>query len=329
MSRRPQSWGLTASIRRGDYLGIVWFIENHPWIADKQEIDKLQQQASDHMEAGESDLAETCVHHALALRRWHNRRLQEARKYFESLAEGGETTREFNRDVAKALAALHQEHGQTATGITQSQTPVSRENDGGLYYIDSQGNCVRPASNRHNPDPSRTLSDPATDDRRRYTDSQGRSVRPASNRHNPNPSRILSDPGTDDRRCYTDSQGRSVRPASNRHNTDPSRTLSDPATDDRNIREHGRTPVRYDPEPSIRHRQESPNSTSRCRPQGEPEPPLKSYFLPTEDINYDVIQRDITRHLGATANVKLIEHYVSFRKRGRKRGQKRAHAFIG
>jgi hypothetical protein len=290
MSRRPQSWGLT-SIRRGDYPGIVWFIEKHPWIADKQEIDKLLTQASVHMRAGESDLAETCVHHALALRKWHNRRLQEARKYFESLAEGGETTREFNHDVAKALAALHQKYGQTATGITQSQTPVSRENDGGLSYTDSQGNCVRPASNRHNPDPSRTLSDPATDDRR----------------------------------CYTDSQGRSVRPASSRHNTDPSRTLSDPATDDRNIREHGRTLVRYDPEPSIRHRQESPNSTSRCRPQGEPELSLKSYFLPTEGINYDVIQRDITRHLGVTAGVKLGEHDVSFRKRG----QKRAHAFIG
>jgi Cdc37 Hsp90 binding domain len=167
MSRHPQSRGLTTSIRRGDYPGIVWFIEQHPWIADKQEIDKLLKQASVHMTDGESDLAETCVHHAVALRKWHNRRLQEARKYFESLAEGGETTREFNRDVAKTLAALHQKYGQTATGITQSQTPVSRENDGGLYYTDSQGNCVQPASNRHNPDPSRTLGDPGTDDRLR------------------------------------------------------------------------------------------------------------------------------------------------------------------
>lgn len=273
MSRRPQYSGLPkdtfggrvdsrgfpspglssdiTSIRRGDYPGIVRFIDQHPWITDKQEIDKLLTRASDHETAGESDLAETCVHHALALRKWRHRRLQEARKYFESLAEGGETYREFKIEVTKQLALLPQKsaYGPTATEITRSRTPVFRENDDRL------------------------------------------------------------------RPCYTESQGNSFWPASNRQNPDPSRTLSDL---DRNIREHGRTLVRYDTEPSIRHRQESPNSTSRYRPQGEPELPLKSYFLPTEGINYDVIQRDLTQHLGATASVKLGVHDVSFRKRGQR-----------
>jgi hypothetical protein len=270
MSRRPAPSGLTkdtsegrasswsspssglgsdiTSVRRGDYPGLVLFINQNPWIADKQEINRLLTQASVHETAGESSLAATCVHHALALRKWRSLGPQEAGKYFESLADGGETTTEFKRDVTKVLTTLTQKraHTPTATGVTQSQTPVFR--------------------------------------------------------------------GTDERQCYMDEHGKVLRPASNRRNPEPSRTLSDPATDDRNIREHGRTLVRDNPVPSSRRIQESPDSISRRRPQGEPEGPLKSYFLPKEGINDDVIQHDITRHLGATASARPHIHRVSFRK---------------
>jgi hypothetical protein len=270
MSRRPAPSGLTkdtsegqapsrgsppsslgsdiTSVHRSDYPGLVRFISQHPWIADTQEINRLLAQASVHESAGESSLAATCVHHALVLRKWRSLGPQEAGKYFESLADGGETTTEFMHDFTKVLTTLTQKwaHTPTATGATLSQTPASRRTDERRYYIDERGNTLRPASNRRNPEPSRTLSDPATDDR--------------------------------------------------------------------NIREHGRTLVRHNPAPSSRHIQESPESISRRRPQEEPELPLKSYFLPKEGINDDVIQRDITRHLGATASARPRIHKVSFRK---------------
>jgi hypothetical protein len=282
MSRRPPPSGLTkdtsdrrtdsrgsplsglgsdiTSVRLGDYPGIVRFIKQQPRIADTQEINRLLTRASVHKTAGESSLARTCVHHALALRKWRDLGPHEAGIYFESLAEDGEKTRAFMRDVTKVSAALPQDraYAPTATEITQSQTPVFRENDGRPYYIDNQGNTCRPESNRQNPD--------------RY------------------------------------------------------RILSDPATDDRNIREHGRTLVRYDPELSNRIPQEIPDRISRHRPQGEPELPLESYFLPGEGIKDSVIQRDITRHLGATSSV---EPYVNKDVSLRKRGQKRAHTFVG
>jgi hypothetical protein len=275
------------SVRRGDYPGLVRFINQHPWIADTQEINRLLTQASVHETAGESSLAVTCVHHALALRKWRNLGPQEAAKYFESLADGGESTTEFMRNVTKVLTALPQKraHAPTATGVTQSQTRVFRENDERPYYIDKQGNLLQPASNRRNPKPSRTLSDPATDDRN--IREHGRTL-----------AWHQLDPSSRQRQ----------------ENPEPSRTLSDPAIDDRNIREHGRTLVRHNPVLSSRHIQESPDSTSGRMPQGEPELPLKSYFLPKEGINDDVIQRDITRHLGATASARPHVYNVSFRK---------------
>lgn len=286
------------SVRCDDYLGLVRFISKYPRIADTQEINRLLTQASVHETAGESSQAVTCVHHALALRKWRDLGPQKAGKYFESLAEGGETTTEFKRDVAKVLKALPQKrvHAPTATGITQSQTRVFRENDERRHYIGKQGNLLQPASNRRNPEPSRTLSDPATDDRniREHGKTLVWHQLDSSSRHR-------------------------------QENPELSRTLSDPAADDRNIREHGRTLVRHNPAPSSRHIQESPDSISRRKPQGEPELPLKSYFLPGEGISDDVIQRDITRHLGATASARPLVLKVSFRKRG----QKRAHTFAG
>jgi hypothetical protein len=199
-------------------------------------------QASVHEAAGQSSLAATCVHHAIALKKWRNLGPQEAEKYFESLAEGGKTTSEFMSDVTKVLAALQQNRHRAsmATGITQSQTRPFRENDERLDYIDKQWGLLQPPSNRQNPEPSRTLGEPAADDP--------------------------------------------------------------------NIRTHGTTLTRHDPVLPSRYNE------SRRRSQGEPEPPLKSYFLPKEGINDDVIERDIKRRLGATASVRPHAFNVSFRK---------------
>jgi hypothetical protein len=265
MSRRPAPLGLTkdtsegraysqgstplslssdiTSVRYGDYPGLVRFINKYPRTADTQEINRLLTQASVHETAGESSLAATCVHHAIALKKWRNLGPQEAGKYFESLAEGGKTTTEFMSDITKVLTALqpNRYRASMTTGITQSQTRAFRENDERLYYIDKQGDLLQPASNRQNPEPSRTLSDPATDDP--------------------------------------------------------------------NIRAYGTTLTRHDPVLPSRHNE------SRRRSQGEPELPLKSYFLPKEGINDDVIERDITRRLGATASVRPHVSNVSFQKK--------------
>ena len=123
MSRRPAPLGLTkdtsegqaysqgstplglssdiTSVRRGDYPGLIRFINKYPRTADTQEINRLMTQASVHEAAGQSSLAATCVHHAIALKKWRNLGPQEAEKYFESLAEGGKTTSEFMSDVTK------------------------------------------------------------------------------------------------------------------------------------------------------------------------------------------------------------------------------------
>jgi Cdc37 Hsp90 binding domain len=399
MSRRPAPSGLTkdtsegqaysrgslpsglgldiTSVHSGDYSGLVRFIKKYPRIADTQEIQRLLAQASVHKTAGESSLAETCVHHALVLRKWCSLGAQEAGKYFESLAEGGQTTTEFMHDVTKVLMALPQKraHVLTATGTTQSQTRVFRENDDErLYYLEEQGHLLRPVSNRRNPEPSRTLNDPATNDRNNREHSRTlvghqRDLPSRRRQENPEPPRSLHDAATDDRnnreygrtlvvhqqdlpsrQCQEDPEP--SRPFSDvatddRNNREHSRmlaghqrdlpsrqrqenpkhfrSLNDTATDDQNSREHGRTLVRYDPMPSSRHRQESPDSTSRRKPQGEPELPLKPYFLPKEGINDDVVQRDSTWHSGATASTRPSVYNVSFRNRG----QKRAHTFAG
>jgi hypothetical protein len=44
---------------------------------------------------------------------------------------------------------------------TQSQTPVTRDREGRLFYTDNQGNLLRPASSRHDPDRHRPVSEPA------------------------------------------------------------------------------------------------------------------------------------------------------------------------
>jgi hypothetical protein len=188
-----------ASLGFGEYSKSSHFISDNPSIVAKSEIDALIANALFAEKAGQSTMARTCIHQALLLRackdtgpngispffqdltardgRAKDALMKDVQKVYESIQEQGihtgqQSQRPDSEPRERKLPVVLQTTERTASQnpyaptprpleTTQSQTPVIRDQEGRLFYTDNQGNVLRPASSRHDPDRHRRVSEPA------------------------------------------------------------------------------------------------------------------------------------------------------------------------
>ena len=191
----PQSRRLSSLAQRfvdlglGHYSEYAHFISDYPEIAEKREIDSMIAEASFAERAGQSTLAQTCIHQALLLRECNTLGLRGAVDFIRKLeARDGRAKEDFVRDVKKVYSAIQEQvrkslqqdqsvasesygrkaptvsqvtdstdpqapsaYGQNPPRSTHAQTQVTRDRDRRLSYIDDRGREVRPASRGHDP----------------------------------------------------------------------------------------------------------------------------------------------------------------------------------
>jgi hypothetical protein len=188
-----------ASLGFGEYSKSSRFISDNPSIVAKSEIDTLTANALFMEKAGQSAMARTCIHQALLLRACKGAGPNSISSFFQDLTARDSRAKDaLMKDVQKAYESIQEQakrtgqqsqrpdseprdrklpvvlqttertvpqnpHAPTPRPLetTQPQISVIRHLDGRLFYIDSQGNVLRPASNRHDPDRHRPVSEPA------------------------------------------------------------------------------------------------------------------------------------------------------------------------
>jgi Cdc37 Hsp90 binding domain len=187
-----------AGLGLGNYLECSYFITDNPDILAKSEIDALVAEAAAAERAGESTRAQTYIHQALLLRRCNKVGPNNVGSFFRDLdAKDRRTKESFVNDVKKVYSSIQQQAGRTSEQrqghssepqgqksvvvlqpiertvsqnsyastedseeTTQSQTPVAFGEDGKLYYTDTRGNLLHPASHRRDSERHRSQSDP-------------------------------------------------------------------------------------------------------------------------------------------------------------------------
>jgi hypothetical protein len=183
----------------GHYSEYTRFISDNPKILAQSEIEALVAEALIAEKAGQSTMAQTCIHQALLLRECKNLGLREAVDFIRKLeASDGKANDTFFRDVKKVYISIQEQarksllqdqtvapepysrkmpiisqatdntnpqdpsaYSQSPPGNTQAQTQVTRNRDGQLVYTDDQGRILRPATSRHDPDLRRSIVNPA------------------------------------------------------------------------------------------------------------------------------------------------------------------------
>jgi hypothetical protein len=184
------------SIGLGKYLESKDFISDNPSILARNEIDALIAEAVAAEKAGQSTRSQTCVHQALLLRECTEVGLGNIGPFFRNLAaRDGKTKESFVKDVKKVYLSIQERAAraplqnqepspglqgrrlplisQPANGSvsqnpstyaqgpkepTQRQTPVAQGPRS--YYLDPEGNLLKPASShRHDRESLRSQSD--------------------------------------------------------------------------------------------------------------------------------------------------------------------------
>jgi hypothetical protein len=199
-----QSPGLSKLARRfvdlglGRYSEYANFISDNPEIVAQSEINALVAEALIAEKAGQSTMAQTCIHQAKFLRECENLGLREIYNFTRKLeARDGKARDTFVRDVKDSYISIREQAKQSlqqdrtvasepygrkgpiisqATDITklqepsrysqspprttQAQTQVARDREGGRVYIDDQGRALRPGTIRHDSAGRRSVINP-------------------------------------------------------------------------------------------------------------------------------------------------------------------------
>lgn len=172
----------------GNYPNTIQFISENPALRSRREIESLNSEALITQQAGQNTRAQTCVHHALLLKKWvdpghKDVAIDTFRK--RMIAKDPQTIDGFIRDVKKVYSTVQtqatnatplgpvankdsqsrqnpvisQPERPEPTAIPTTQRPVVPEAemslprtrqgpDGRLYYFDDRGNILRPANSR-------------------------------------------------------------------------------------------------------------------------------------------------------------------------------------
>ena len=155
--------------------------------------------ASSAEKAEQSAMARTCIHQAVLLKACKDASSNGISSFFQDLtATDGRAEETLMKDVQKVYESIQEQGrhtGQQSLGpdseprdrklpvvlqttertvsqnpyartprppeTTKSQTPVIRDRERRPFYTDNQGNVLRPASSRHDPDCQRPVSEPA------------------------------------------------------------------------------------------------------------------------------------------------------------------------
>jgi hypothetical protein len=181
----------------GRYSESARFISENPKLVARSEIDALVAEASIAERAGQSTMAQTCIHQALLLRKCQNLGLRGFDGFIWELERDSKAKDAFVRDVKAVYSSIQEQarkslpqsqpaasepynrkapiisqatghtdpqgpsvYTQSLSEPTKAQTQVSRDRDGRLFYTDDQGRVLRPASSRHDPDRHRSLINP-------------------------------------------------------------------------------------------------------------------------------------------------------------------------
>lgn len=187
----------------GSYPKTIPFINENPGLIRKTEVQSLTSEAWREQQAGHTTRAQTCVHHALLLRKYLELDESKLGTFCVRMIAGDRETvdtfiHEVKTEYAKVQAQTTQtiQQGHNAPSISRmlkkpmasqsanrdhesepavhsSQTPSGelsrgtrlRDGQGRIYYVDKDGNEIRPASHRpvndQNRKPIKDTTDPA------------------------------------------------------------------------------------------------------------------------------------------------------------------------
>src|SRR5271156_4273329 len=94
----------------GDWYGCLRFIRRNKRIVSELEIQAFLAQASKYQRAGEESAAQTCIHHALLLRKWDQLGENGGEDFLNRLIEGN------RQDKESFLGDVKREHDQFRRG---------------------------------------------------------------------------------------------------------------------------------------------------------------------------------------------------------------------
>jgi hypothetical protein len=190
----------------GHYSESLRFISDHPTIVAQSEIDALVAEALIAEQAGQSSMAQTCIHQAMLLREYQKLGQREAVDFIRKLEARdnkaretfvGEVKRVYSSIQEKATKSLQEERAvasetysrkvptsyqatdntyppdpsaytQSQPRTMQAQTQVTRDRDARPVYRDDQGRIIRPAASRNDPDRRRSVVNPAQTTMQQY-----------------------------------------------------------------------------------------------------------------------------------------------------------------
>ena len=181
----------------GRYSETARFISENPKLVARSEIDALVAEASIAEKAGQSTMAQTCIHQALLLRKCQNLGLRGFDEFIWELQRDSKVKEAFVGDVKAVYSSIQEKarkslpqsqtaasepynrrvpivsqatdytdpqgpsrYTQSLSEPTKAQAQVFRDRDGQLFYTDDQGRVLRPASSRHDPDRHRPAINP-------------------------------------------------------------------------------------------------------------------------------------------------------------------------
>lgn len=206
----------------GRYAEYARFISEHPTIVAQSEIDALVAEALIAEKAGESGMAQKCIHQAMLLQECKTLGQRETMEFIRNLGVRGDTAIvTFVEKVKRAYSSIQEK----ATRGLQQDRALPPESYGGQvpvsYPTTDNTNPQDPAA--YSPSQPRTMQAQTQasrdrDVRRVYSANQGRIVPPATSRDD-----------RDVRRVCRDDQGRTVQPATSRSDPERRRSVIGPA----------------------------------------------------------------------------------------------------
>lgn len=223
-----QSSRLTSLARRfvdlglGRYSEYARFISEHPTIVAQSEIDALVTEALIAEKAGESGMAQKCIHQAMLLQECKNLGQRETMDFIRKLGvRGDKAIVTFVEEVKRAYSSIQE---KATRGLQQDRALPSDPYRGKVpisYQATDNTNPQDPSA--YSPSQPRTMQAQTQVSRDRdvrpvYSANQGRIVQPATSRND-----------RDVRRVYRDDQGRTVQPATGRSDPDRRRSVIGPA----------------------------------------------------------------------------------------------------